>query len=117
MALNVVYGKAGSGKSTYLFDYIKSNLNKDKELKQKDITIESKQNTIDVLKQENKDLKSGKTYKEQIKLDKDKRYLVLYVDKCRNGQDGIYILYQFNGQTATYYEIGYCTVHPDSQRN
>lgn len=59
----------------------------------------------------------GKTYKEQIKLDKDKRYLVLYVDKCRNGQDGIYILYQFNGQTATYYEIGYCTVHPDSQRN
>ena len=30
MALNVVYGKAGSGKSTYLFDYIKSNLNKEK---------------------------------------------------------------------------------------
>ena len=30
MALNVVYGKAGSGKSTYLFEYIKSNLNKEK---------------------------------------------------------------------------------------
>mgnify|MGYP000845045705 CR=1 FL=1 len=30
MALNVAYGKAGSGKSTYLFDYIKSNLNKEK---------------------------------------------------------------------------------------
>ncbi len=51
--------------SDYSKEITKSNLNKDKELKQKDITIESKQNTIDVLKQENKDLKSGKTYKEQ----------------------------------------------------
>lgn len=51
--------------SDYSKEITKSNLNKDKELKQKDITIESKQNTIDVLKQENKDLKSGKTCKEQ----------------------------------------------------
>lgn len=51
--------------SDYSKEITKSNLNKDKKLKQKDITIESKQNTIDVLKQENKDLKSGKTYKEQ----------------------------------------------------
>ena len=41
--------------SDYSKEITKSNLNKDKELKQKDITIESKQNTIDVLKQENKD--------------------------------------------------------------
>ncbi len=30
MSLNVVYGKAGSGKSTYLFNYTKTNLNKEK---------------------------------------------------------------------------------------
>ena len=35
--------------SDYSKEITKSNLNKDKELKQKDITIESKQNTIDVL--------------------------------------------------------------------
>lgn len=61
--------------SDYSKEITKSNLNKDKELKQKDITIESKQNTIDVLKQENKDLKSGKTYKEKIILLMNKRQL------------------------------------------
>ena len=30
MSLNVIYGRAGSGKSTYLFNYIKANLNKEK---------------------------------------------------------------------------------------
>lgn len=73
--------------SDYSKEITKSNLNKDKELKQKDITIESKQNTIDVLKQENKDLKSGKTYKEQKHtIDEQKTTIESLKSKVKNLQ-------------------------------
>lgn len=73
--------------SDYSKEITKSNLNKDKELKQKDITIESKQNTIDVLKQENIDLKSGKTYKEQKHtIDEQKTTIASLKSKVKNLQ-------------------------------
>lgn len=57
-----------------------------------------------------------KSYKEEIKLDKDKRYIVAYVDKCRSGRDHQYLIYQFDGHLATYRELGFCTVVPDERR-
>lgn len=56
---------------------------------------------------------SGKTYKEYFKTDPDKRYIVVYVEKTRNGEDGKHLLYRFDGHHATYTELGYCTVVPD----
>lgn len=44
------------------------------------------------------------------KLDKDKRYLVAFVDKTRNDEDKQQILYEFNGRFNTWKEIGYCHV-------
>ena len=57
-----------------------------------------------------------KSYKEEIKLDKDKRYIVAYVDKCRSGRDHQYLIYQFDGHLATYRELGFCTIVPDERR-
>lgn len=57
-----------------------------------------------------------KSFKEPITLDKDKRYIVAYVDKCRSGKDHQYLIYQFDGHLATYRELGYCTVVPDERR-
>ena len=56
---------------------------------------------------------SGKTYRGYFKTDPDKRYIVDYVEKTRNGEDGKHLLYRFDGHHDTYTELGYCTVVPD----
>ena len=56
---------------------------------------------------------TGKTYKEYFETNAEKRYIVVYVEKTRNGEDGKHLLYQFNGHYGTYIELGYCTVIPD----
>lgn len=55
---------------------------------------------------------SGKfqNVKKPIILDRDKKYLVAFLDKTRNDDDKIQVLYQFNGRFNRWREIGYCSV-------
>ncbi len=48
--------------------------------------------------------------KEFFELDKSKNYRILFLDKTRNGDRGITILYQFDGAWNKWTEIGYCNV-------
>ena len=51
--------------------------------------------------------------KKEIKLDPDKKYIVAFVDKTRNGEKGTCILYEFRGEYNRWKEIGFCTVKQD----
>lgn len=51
--------------------------------------------------------------KEIQEIDKEKRYLIAFVDKTRNDEDKQQILYEFNGRFNTWKEIGYCHVVND----
>ena len=51
--------------------------------------------------------------KEMITLDKDKKYLVAFLDKTRNDEDKQTILYEWNGRYNKWTEIGYCTIYND----
>lgn len=55
---------------------------------------------------------SGKytNIRKPITLDRDKKYIVVFLDKTRNDDDKIQVLYQFNGRFNRWKEIGYCTV-------
>ena len=46
-------------------------------------------------------------------LDKDKKYLVAFLDKTRNDEDKQTILYEWNGRFNKWTEIGYCTIYND----
>ena len=59
----------------------------------------------------------GKWVKEKIKLDPDKKYVIVYIDKTRFSQDGSWILYEFNGTWSIYKEIGMCIPAADAQRS
>ena len=59
----------------------------------------------------------GKWVKEKIKLDIDKKYVIVYIDKTRFSQDGSWILYEFNGTWSIYKEIGMCIPVADAQRS
>ena len=59
----------------------------------------------------------GKWVKEKIKLDQDKKYVIVYIDKTRFSQDGSWILYEFNGIWSIYKEIGMCIPVADAQRS
>ena len=59
----------------------------------------------------------GKWIKEKIKLDQDKKYVIVYIDKTRFSQDGSWILYEFNGIWSIYKEIGMCIPVADAQRS
>lgn len=48
--------------------------------------------------------------KQMIDLDKDKKYIVVFLDKTRNDDDKQTILYEFNGRFNKWVEIGYCTI-------
>lgn len=52
---------------------------------------------------------------EPITLDKNKDYIVVTIDKNRNGGKTKNIIYQFMGHLAIYKEIGYCNPKPDPQ--
>lgn len=47
--------------------------------------------------------------KEEIELNKDKKYRLLFLDKTRNDDDDTCLIYQFNGAFNNWYEIGYCS--------
>lgn len=53
--------------------------------------------------------------KEEITLDRDKKYRILFLDKTRNDEDDLAILFQFDGAWNSWKEIGYCS--PRYQRN
>lgn len=52
--------------------------------------------------------------KEEIKLNPDKKYRILFLDKTRNDEGEICLLYQFDGAWNKWIELGYCT--PKHQR-
>lgn len=47
---------------------------------------------------------------EYFELDKSKRYRIVFLDKTRNDDDGLTLLYQFDGAWNSWKEIGYCNV-------
>ena len=51
--------------------------------------------------------------KEMITLDKDKKYLVAFLDKTRNDEDKQTVLYEWNGRFNKWTELGYCTIYND----
>lgn len=51
--------------------------------------------------------------KEIIQLDKDKKYLVAFLDKTRNDEDKQTVLYEWNGRFNKWTEIGYCSIYND----
>jgi len=48
--------------------------------------------------------------KKMITLDRDKKYIVAFLDKTRNDNDKQQVLYEFNGRFNKWEEIGFCTV-------
>lgn len=48
--------------------------------------------------------------KKMIELDKDKKYIVAFLDKTRNDEDKQQILYEVNGRFNSWKEIGYCSI-------
>jgi replicative DNA helicase len=48
--------------------------------------------------------------KKMIDLDKNKKYIIAFLDKTRNDDDKQQVLYEFNGRFNRWTEIGYCTV-------
>ena len=46
-----------------------------------------------------------------IALDREKKYIVAFLDKTRNDDDKIQVLYEFNGRFNRWKEIGYCSVY------
>ena len=53
---------------------------------------------------------SGSSMKTFVDLDKEKKYIVAFVDKTRNDEDKQQILYSFNGRYNKWVEIARCTV-------
>lgn len=52
--------------------------------------------------------------KEEIVLNPDKKYMILFLDKTRNDGGDVAIVYQFDGDWNKWTELGYCT--PKHQR-
>ena len=48
--------------------------------------------------------------KKMIELDRDKKYIVAFLDKTRNDEDKQQILYEVNGRFNSWKEIGYCNI-------
>ena len=59
--------------------------------------------------QKNEDGKYTKI-KRMIELDKDKKYIVAFLDKTRNEEDKQQVLYEVNGRFNSWKEIGYCNI-------
>lgn len=57
--------------------------------------------------------KDNPKVKMPIILDKDKTYVVGFLNKTRNDEDGQTILFQFDGAWNTWRELGYCTITND----
>jgi len=57
--------------------------------------------------------KDNNKIKEFFDLKEDKKYIVCFVDKTRNDEDKITILFEWNGAWNQWREIGYCTIVND----
>lgn len=57
--------------------------------------------------------RENRKIKEDIDLDKDKKYMVCFVDKTRNDEDKICILYEWQGHFNRWIEKGYCHIRND----
>jgi hypothetical protein len=53
--------------------------------------------------------------RELITLDRDKKYMIIFVNKTRNDEDNQTLVYEFNGNYNVWKEIGFCTVYNDHQ--
>ena len=55
---------------------------------------------------------SGKysNVRESVQLDRDKKYIIAFLDKTRNDDDKFQVLYEFNGRYNRWREKGYCSV-------
>ena len=51
--------------------------------------------------------------RDNITMNKDKRYLIGFLDKTRNDETGICILYEHQGHYNIWKELGFCTVFHD----
>lgn len=51
--------------------------------------------------------------KEPFIMDKDKKYMVLFLNKTRSDEDGQTLLYQWDGAWNRWIEIGFCTIVND----
>ena len=61
--------------------------------------------------------KVGDKYlKEDIALNPEKKYLVAFLDKTRNDEDGIQFLYEWNARFNKWTEIGLCTIINSHER-
>lgn len=58
----------------------------------------------------------GKYVKQNIELDPEKKYLVAFLDKTRNDEDGIQILYEWNARFNKWTEVGLCTIVNSHER-
>lgn len=54
--------------------------------------------------------------KEYITLDKDKKYAVIFLDKTRNGDSDVQLVYEINLAYNTWKEIGFCKVQNTDRR-
>lgn len=46
-------------------------------------------------------------------MDKDKKYMVLFLNKTRSDEDGQTLLYQWDSAWNRWIEIGFCTIVND----
>lgn len=60
-----------------------------------------------------KKTESGKYIKVPVDIDKDKKYVVIFLDKTRNDERGQTLLYCVNGAFNSWQEVGYCTIKND----
>lgn len=62
-----------------------------------------------------RDPKTGKYTDTRVykTLDRNKKYIIAFIDKTRNAQDKQTIVYEWNGDWNQWKEIGYCTVFYD----
>lgn len=51
--------------------------------------------------------------KEMVELNRDKKYVVAFLDKTRNDEDKQTVLYEWNGRYNKWVEIGYCVIYND----
>ena len=50
---------------------------------------------------------------EFLQLNRDKKYVLVFIDKNRSGGTGDVLLYEFKGHVAKFREIGFCSPRVD----
>lgn len=60
-----------------------------------------------------KDEVTGRWDRSYFRLDRNKKYIIVFVEKTRNDEGQKQVLYEFNGEWNRWIEVGYCTVIND----